>query len=111
MLVNNLKAVIYKNQITPYQLSKTCGLPRRYVYNIKNNERKLIGGKGLDLFCKYLNCSIDDLIIFKSNQVDFKHLHQTQIKQVYFSNDDYDAIAEEEALVSNDFWSIFCGEN
>lgn len=107
MLVNNLNSVINKNKLTPYRLSKICGLPRRYVYNIKNNERRLIGGKGLDLFCKYLNCSIDDLIVFKPNQVDFQHLHQTNIKQLYFSNDDYDAIAKKEADTNHDFWNSF----
>lgn len=62
MIINKLESFIEKQNITAYQLAKTCGISHNTIYTAINNKKHNISLKVIDAICNKYNCRIEDLL-------------------------------------------------
>ena len=62
MVKFNIKELLLKNKRTKYWLCKQMGITSGNINRIINGETTSISFKYIEEFCKYLNCTVGELI-------------------------------------------------
>lgn len=67
MVVINIEKLLKDNNKTKYWLCKEMNITLRNLNNIINNKTSSISFRYIEEFCKYLNCTPNDLICIKKD--------------------------------------------
>ena len=65
MVVFNIEELLHKKNKSKYWLCQQMNITTRNLNRVIKGETNSISFKYLEDFCKYLNCSVDDLINIK----------------------------------------------
>lgn len=67
MIVFNIEDLLKKRHKSKYWLCQNMNITSRNLNRVINGETSSISFKYLEDFCKYLDCSLEDLIKFKKD--------------------------------------------
>ncbi len=67
MVIFNIEELLQKKQKSKYWLCQNMNITSRNLNRIIYGETSSISFKYLEDFCKFLDCSLDDLIILKKD--------------------------------------------
>ena len=62
MIIVNVEKLLKRNQKTKYWLCQNMNITYKNLNRIIDGETKSISFKYLEDFCKYLDCSVEDLL-------------------------------------------------
>ncbi len=69
MVIFNIEHLLEKNKRSKYWLCKQMGITSRNMNRLIRGEITSISFKYIEEFCKYLNCSPNDLIIVIHDEI------------------------------------------
>lgn len=73
----DIKKQLNDNNMTRYELAKRIGVTYPTITSIYNGESSSVKLDILESICKELNCSLDDILIFKD-----KDMREQQLKRI-----------------------------
>ena len=95
MIVNKVRELLDKHDLTAYRLAVGSDICVNQVYELSSNPDRIPRPRTLDKICRYLNCSIDDLLEHAPNRISARsnlRMNKARQKQNYYTMADYDAI-------------------
>ncbi len=63
-----LELLLQERKISKYLLEKDTGLDHKTIQNYCLGTLKKIDMRVVTILCEYLNCKLDDIILFKTNK-------------------------------------------
>ena len=95
MIINKVKQLLDKYNLTAYKLAVKSGICINQIYELSSNPDRIPRRQALDRICRYLNCSIDDILEHAPNRISARsnlRMNKARPKQNYYTMADYDAI-------------------
>lgn len=97
MIINKVKELLDKHNLTAYQLAVGSDICINQVYELASNPDRIPRPRTLDKICRYLNCAIDDILEHAPNRISARsnlRMNKARKEQNYFTMADYDVIRQ-----------------
>ena len=95
MIINKVKQLLDKYNLTAYKLAVRSDICINQIYELASNPDRIPRPQTLDKICRYLNCSIDDILEYAPNRISARsnlRMNKARQQQNYYTMADYDAI-------------------
>ena len=101
MIINQVKNLVQKHQITPYELAKRAGITHSNIRELMKDESVVPRTKALNGICSALRVTVNDVLKFEANRVSTKSnksMNKSRLSQNYFTNNDYNILNVQQRL-------------
>ena len=95
MIINKVQKLLDNHNLTAYRLAVSSDICINQIYELASNPDRIPRPRTLDKICRYLNCSIDDILEHAPNRISARsnlRMNKARHQQNYYTMADYDAI-------------------
>ena len=95
MIVNKVRELLDKHDLTAYRLAVGSNICINQIYELASSPDRIPRPQTLDRVCRYLNCTIDDILEHAPNRISARsnlRMNKARPKQNYYTMANYDAI-------------------
>ena len=97
MIINKVQKLLDNHNLTAYRLAVNSDICINQIYELASNPDRIPRPRTLDKICRYLNCSIDDILEHAPNRISARsnlRMNKARQKQNYYTMVDYDLIQQ-----------------